>query len=227
MLLKGLGTWCGQIAPGLFSRQIEQVLAFLERILSSVLIDFLCKYATWFCKVTWTLCISIRMLVDSLRGSSHIYHFDLKMSLILLGESSLNLALLWRCFLISTWLKSILQTLFSTSDQWRGVLVSCWEMGATLAPVRIPCYRDQSVCFTCSSTGPLRLRVLSLSCVMRLCCIVLGHAFKLQDFWVLIANWTGKICLDYHQENTRRHGLSSASQGRTEIFVAFCSETNW
>lgn len=82
--------------------------------------------------------VSIHTPVGSLHGSCHIYHFDLRLSLILLFKSYPHLDMFSDLHFIR---KS------AVGDQWMGVLVSCWEMGAMLAPVCIPHCRDQCVYF--------------------------------------------------------------------------------
>lgn len=168
------------------------MLAFLERLLSSGPIDFLCKYGTYFCRVTWTLCVSIYVLVGSLHGICHLYHFDLKLSSILLFNTCPPLEMFSDLHLIIKYAADPLLHWWPMDayigELWGGGCYAClWAHPLLQRPV---CLFYGALCL---STEPLWLCVSSRSCIMWLCCVVLGHAFKLQDFWVLIANWTGKI----------------------------------
>lgn len=118
--------------------------------------------------------VSLHTPVGSLHGSCRIYHFDLRLSLILLFKSYPHLDMFSDLHLIRK---------CAVGDQWMSVLVSCWEMDVMLAPACILHCRDQCVYFMGHCFSPQNsCGVSSQSHVLRLCCFVLGCAFKLQDF---------------------------------------------
>lgn len=169
------------------------VLAFLERLLSS---------AAWFplqvcCLVLKvyvnSVYVSICVPVDSLHGYCRIHHFDLKLSLILLFISCPPLEMFSDFPLINK---------YCCRPSSPPVSSGPGHIGEFLGDEHCSCphthlvFQRHTACIfygaLCLSTESLWLCISSWSCVMWLCCVVLGHAFKPQDFWVLIANWKGK-----------------------------------
>lgn len=118
------------------------VLAFLERLFSSAVVEFLCKYARFegLCEFGVS-----HMPVDSLHGSCHIHHCDLKLSLLLLFKSCPPLEMFSDFPLMD---KYCCRPSSPPVSRGPGVLVSCWDMGTALAPTHILCFRDTQPVFS-------------------------------------------------------------------------------
>lgn len=164
----------------------------------------------------WIHCVSIHVPVDSFHGNCHIHHFDLKLSLILLFKSRPPLEIFSDFPLIS---KNCLRPPSPPVSSGPGCIGELLGNGHCSCPHTHLVFQRHTACVfhgaLCLSPEALWLCVSSWSCVMWLCCVVLGHAFKPQNFWVLIANWKGKTAWIISRKTVRKTRPFFCSSGQS------------
>lgn len=146
------------------------MLAFLERLFSSALVDFLCRYVK-FWRFMWIWCVSIasRLFAWELSHSS-LHHFDLKLSLILLSKSCPPLEMFSDFPLIN---KYCCRPSSLPGSSGPGCIGGLLGNGHCSCPRTHPVFQRHTACVFYGtlylSTEPLWFCVSSWSCVMWLC----------------------------------------------------------